>query len=46
VNYDDETNQLMSQYTVIAKTKQYVIIDLTHPLPKPTETKKKSTPKK
>ncbi|HSW89452.1 MAG TPA: hypothetical protein VLH19_01110, partial [Patescibacteria group bacterium] len=32
VNFDDETNALMKKYTVIAKTKEYVIIDLTKPL--------------
>ncbi|PWU23943.1 hypothetical protein C5B42_01120 [Candidatus Cerribacteria bacterium 'Amazon FNV 2010 28 9'] len=31
LNYDDETNALMKKYTVIAQTKDWVIIDLTRP---------------
>ncbi len=31
VNYDDQTNNLLSKYQVVEQTSNYAIIDLTHP---------------
>lgn len=33
VNYDDQTNWVMRHYTVLEKTPQFVIVDLTKPIP-------------